>query len=99
MNKCECKSSKNVVDKFFNEVSCFPYSPYRRSFLNGANIKCKQMVRNCKSVLSGHEIVLPKGVEIPDDYETCWECGYDHEYEPDYARRYHLAHQECNPRQ
>jgi len=101
MNKCNCKSAKNVADKSFNEVYCFPYTPYRRSFLNGANLKCRQMVRNCKSDKSGHSIPLG-GIDdmsyFLDDYETCWECGYDHEYEPEYARRYHLAHMGCNPR-
>lgn len=61
---------------------------------------CSQ-ARTCKSDKSGNEIMLPFNViqYLPDDYETCWECGYDHEYEPDYARRYHLAHMECNPRE
>ena len=49
---------------------------------------------------SGNEITLPFNViqYLPDDYETCWDCGYDHEYESDYARRYHLAHMECQTR-
>lgn len=59
---------------------------------------CSQ-IRTCKSDKSGHDTPLSDNMYIVDDYETCWECGYDHEYEPDYARRYHLAHMECNPRE
>ena len=27
-----------------------------------------------------------------DDYEPCWMCGYDHEYETSEARKWHAAH-------
>ncbi len=31
-------------------------------------------------------------IVILDDYEACGDCGYDHEYEPEEAAQWHLAH-------
>lgn len=29
--------------------------------------------------------------DLPEDFETCGECGYDHEYEYEHAHRAHVA--------
>lgn len=35
---------------------------------------------------------LPKQEEkLPDDYETCGDCGFDHEYEYQQAYAWHIA--------
>jgi hypothetical protein len=35
--------------------------------------------------------------ELPDDYEQCGCCGYDHEYEPAEAQEWHRQHAcECH---
>lgn len=31
----------------------------------------------------------------PEDYEECGDCGFDHSYEPEEARRFHLEHGFC----
>ena len=31
-------------------------------------------------------------IDLPEDYETCSLCGYDHEYEPEEANQWHLKH-------
>ena len=86
MNKCNCKRSFDIDRCYHPEYAstCYPDK-------SGAELV----------YLDLQDSVWAYGDEdlIPDDYETCWECGYDHEYEPDHARRYHLAHQECQPRE
>lgn len=32
---------------------------------------------------------LRPGISVPDDYEECGDCGYDHEYDPEEANRWH----------
>jgi hypothetical protein len=29
---------------------------------------------------------------LPEDYETCGDCGFDHDYEGEQARAWHRAH-------
>jgi hypothetical protein len=37
---------------------------------------------------------LLKKSDMPEDYEACGHCGFDHEYEYREAKQYHLKHPE-----
>ena len=37
----------------------------------------------------GNEIQCEDCNWVPDDYEACGECGFDHEYEPNEAAKAH----------
>ena len=84
----------NVCEEAMNKCNC------KRSF-DIDRCYHPEYASTCFPDKSGHSIPLG-GIDdmsyFLDDYETCWECGYDHEYEPEHARRYHLAHMGCNPR-
>lgn len=38
-----------------------------------------------------------KIIEVPNDYELCGDCGYDHEYEPKESQAWHRENDVAHP--
>jgi hypothetical protein len=32
---------------------------------------------------------MPQEIDLPEDYDACGECEYDHRYQPNEAERWH----------